>query len=63
MAHGNFAALHTWLREHLYRHGRKFTADELIERATGGPMSIAPYVTYLRDKYGALYGLGELTLA
>jgi carboxypeptidase Taq len=63
MARGRFAALHTWLREHLYRHGRKFTPDELIERATGGPMTIAPYVAYLRDKYGALYGLGELTLA
>ncbi|HSR80700.1 MAG TPA: carboxypeptidase M32 [Hyphomicrobiaceae bacterium] len=63
MAHGNFTALHSWLRQHLYRHGRKFTADELIERATGGPMSIAPYVTYLRNKYGALYGLGELTFS
>jgi carboxypeptidase Taq len=59
MARGNFAALHAWLREHLYRHGRKFTPDELIERATGGPMSIAPYIAYLRDKYGELYGLGE----
>jgi len=26
-------------------------------------MSIAPYVAYLRAKYGALYGLGELTSA
>ena len=61
MARGRFAALHGWLREHLYRHGRKFTPDELIERATGSPMSIAPYVAYLRDKYGTLYGLSELT--
>ncbi|MBO0741032.1 MAG: carboxypeptidase M32 [Hyphomicrobiaceae bacterium] len=63
MARGNFAALHAWLCEHLYRHGRKFTPDELVERATGSPMSIAPYVAYLRDKYGELYGLSELNLA
>jgi carboxypeptidase Taq len=61
MARGNFAALHAWLGEHVYRHGRKFTPAELIERATGSPMSLAPYVAYLRAKYGALYGLEELT--
>ena len=58
MARGRFGALHAWLREHLYRHGRKFTPDELVERATGSPMSIAPYIAYLRDKYGELYRLG-----
>ena len=58
MAQGEFATLHAWLRQHLYRHGRKFTPDELVERATGGPMSIAPYIAYLRTKYGELYRLG-----
>ena len=58
MARGRFGTLSAWLGEHLYRHGRKFTADELVERATGSPMSIAPYIAYLRDKYGELYGLG-----
>ena len=57
MARGEFAALHGWLRDNLYRHGRKFKPDELVERATGGPMSIGPYVAYLRGKYGELYRL------
>ena len=57
MARGEFATLRGWLRDNLYRHGRKFKPDELIERATGGPMSIAPYIAYLRDKYGELYRL------
>ena len=57
MARGEFATLHAWLRENLYRHGRKFTPDELVQRATGGPMRIAPYVAYLRAKYGELYRL------
>ena len=57
MARGEFGTLHAWLREHLYRHGRKFTPDELVQRATGGPMSIAPYIAYLRAKYGEMYRL------
>ncbi len=57
IAHGDFSVLHSWLVEHLYRHGRKFKPAELVERATGEPMSIAPYVAYLRAKYGDLYRL------
>jgi carboxypeptidase Taq len=54
---GEFETLHAWLREHVYQHGRKFTPDELIERATGEPMSMRPYLAYLRGKYGELYRL------
>jgi carboxypeptidase Taq len=54
---GEFGPLREWLTAHLYRHGRKFTAPELVERATGEPLSIAPYLAYLNTKYGALYGL------
>jgi carboxypeptidase Taq len=57
LARGEFGALHGWLREHIYRHGSKFTAPELIERVTGGPLRIEPYVAYLRRKYGELYVL------
>lgn len=55
---GEFATLHGWLREHIYQHGRKFTAAELVERVTGGPLSIEPYIAYLREKYGELYAVG-----
>jgi carboxypeptidase Taq len=57
IARGEFATLHGWLRDHLYRHGRKFAPSELVERATGAPMSMAPYLVYLRGKYGKLYRL------
>ena len=30
-----------------------------MARATGGPMSIAPYLAYLRGKYGEFYRLPE----
>ena len=54
---GKFDTLHGWLRENLYRHGSKFTAPELIERVTGQPLTIEPYIQYLKTKYGELYTL------
>jgi carboxypeptidase Taq len=54
---GEFGTLHSWLKENVYQHGRKFTALELIERVTGQPLTIEPYVRYLRNKYGRLYQL------
>jgi carboxypeptidase Taq len=55
ISRGQFETLRGWLVDHVYAHGRKFPAPELVERATGAPLSIAPYVSYLRTKYGALY--------
>ncbi len=54
---GSFDTLRGWLTENIYRHGKKFSTDELLRQATGGPLSIAPYMAYLREKYGELYGL------
>ncbi len=56
---GKFDTLHGWLHENVYRHGSKFTAAELMQRATGGPMSIDPYIDYLWGKYQPLYGLKD----
>ena len=57
IARGEFATLHGWLRESIYRHGSKFTPDELLHRATGSAMRMEPYLDYLRGKYGELYRL------
>jgi len=57
MAAGEFGTLHGWLKENIYQHGSKYTAAELVERVTGAPLSIEPYVRYLRGKYGELYRL------
>lgn len=54
---GKFDTLHGWLRENIYDSGSKYTAPELIERVTGGPLRIEPYINYLRTKYGELYAL------
>ena len=57
MTKGQFSTLHGWLRENIYRHGSKFTAPEIIERATGTSLTIEPYINYLKTKYSALYTL------
>jgi carboxypeptidase Taq len=54
---GDFAPLLGWLTENIYRHGRKYEPNELIQRATGRPLEIGPYVRYLTSKFGEIYGL------
>lgn len=54
---GRFDTLRTWLARNIYTHGRARTADELVRSATGSALSAAPYLRYLRTKYGALYSL------
>jgi len=53
---GEFGPLLKWLQVHVYEHGRKFTPNELMERATGKPVSAEPWIAYVRHKFGALYG-------
>jgi carboxypeptidase Taq len=57
LARGEFGTLHGWMQENIYRHGRKFTSQELTERVTGSRIRTEPYFNYLRNKYGALYDL------
>ncbi|MBM3151105.1 MAG: carboxypeptidase M32 [Chloroflexi bacterium] len=54
---GKFEALLGWLREKIHIHGRKFEPQELAQRVTGSKIDSAPYVKYLKTKYGQIYGL------
>ena len=54
---GDFSVLLKWLRRNVHRHGRKFTPNELLERATGKPLTAGPWIAYVQKKFGALYGL------
>jgi carboxypeptidase Taq len=55
---GDFAPLRDWLREHLHRHGRKFTPGEMLERVVGtSEIDPEPYVRYLRSKLATIYGI------
>ncbi len=54
LAAGKFGTLHSWLKENIYRHGRMYDPGDLIQLATGKPMTTGPYLTYLKAKYEAL---------
>ena len=54
---GEFHSLHRWLASTIYQHGRAIEAPELIRQASGSDISIAPYMRYLQEKYGAIYKL------
>jgi carboxypeptidase Taq len=51
---GEFGPLREWLGEHLHAHGRKFTPQETLRRATGKTIDAKPYLAYLNRKYGAV---------
>lgn len=58
MEQGRFDTLLSWLTEHIYRPGGKYTALELTERVTGrGEFDAQPLVRYLRSKYREIYQL------
>ncbi|MDQ3874668.1 MAG: carboxypeptidase M32 [Actinomycetota bacterium] len=54
---GEFGSLRDWLREHVHRHGRKFTPRETVARAAGRALDPEPYLGYLREKFAEIYGL------
>jgi carboxypeptidase Taq len=57
---GEFGPLRDWLREHLHRHGRKFSPRETLERVAGSPeIDPEPYVRYLREKLVPIYGIAS----
>jgi carboxypeptidase Taq len=57
MSQGKFDTLRSWLTENIYQHGSKFTPNELVQRVCGEPLSIVPYIEYLKSKYSELYQL------
>lgn len=54
---GEFRGLLDWLRRHVHSHGKRYRAEDLIERATGAPPGPEPLIRHLRRKLGPLYGI------
>jgi carboxypeptidase Taq len=57
MEAGKTDALLSWLRDNIHQHGRKFKPDEIVQRATGHPLSHEPFIAYATDKFGDVYDL------
>jgi carboxypeptidase Taq len=54
---GEFGRLKGWLNEKIHRPGQRYRPADLCQRITGKPLSHQPLLTYLRTKYGPLYGV------
>jgi carboxypeptidase Taq len=48
---GDYAPLHAWLKSQVWQHGRRFTRDEILERATGRALEVEPYLRHLTTRY------------
>jgi len=46
-----------WLTDKIYRHGRRFSRDELLLQTTGKALDPSHYINTLQRKYGELYGV------
>jgi carboxypeptidase Taq len=57
LAIGNYQPLRNWLGTSIHQHGRRFSREELLVKATGRGLDPEPYVSYLAKKYSTLYGL------
>jgi carboxypeptidase Taq len=56
-ARGEFAPLREWMGRKVHAHGHKYGPRELVERATGRPLTTGPYLGYIKRKFGEIYGL------
>lgn len=50
---GVYSTLYRWTRDNIHRFGRIYDPTELIERITGGPLDVNPYIRYLMAKFGS----------
>ena len=57
IAAGELRPLREWLREHVHRHGAKYTTAELLERVVASPIAVGPFVDYLQSKLSDAYGM------
>ena len=54
---GDLQPLWEWMTEAVHRHGRRYPTDELVEEATGEPLTAEYFLEYVEEKFGELYGL------
>ncbi|MBO9435191.1 carboxypeptidase M32 [Ruegeria sp. R13_0] len=57
LAEGDTSGATTWLRENVQQYGGLYAPREVIARASGVEPGPDPLLSYLEQKFGALYGL------
>jgi carboxypeptidase Taq len=56
LSKGKLQDIREWLKTNIYCQGNLFDPEELIKKATGRTLNAQPYLNYLNEKYGKLYG-------
>ena len=57
LENNKFDEIIAWLKEHIHQYGCRYTADEIMLKATGEPFNVDYYLDYLEEKYTKLYHL------
>ena len=52
---GEFEPIHEWLTDRVHSHGSRYTTPDLIERATGEPLTADYFLEYAREKFSTVY--------
>jgi carboxypeptidase Taq len=55
--HGELSPVKNWLREKVHREGFRQDAEALVTRVTGAGLRDDDFISYLKEKYGSLYGI------
>jgi carboxypeptidase Taq len=56
LVEGNVKNIIKWLAENVHAQSNLYDPAELIKKITGNQLDAKPYLAYLREKYGTLYG-------
>lgn len=51
IALGDLKTLHSWLKENIYKDGKIYTPDQILQRATGESLNPKYFIEYLKTKY------------
>ena len=46
-----------WLKNNIHQHGRRYSRNELLKKSTGRSLDAKPYLEYLQNKAGQVYGV------
>ncbi len=57
VAKGELLFIRSYLNDAVYRHGKRFSGGELIQKISGNPLGAKDFTNYLTSKYSAIYGL------
>jgi carboxypeptidase Taq len=53
---GKFGPLLGWLQDNIYRFGKTYPAQDLLEKVTGSKLDSSHWLAYIREKFGGIYG-------